>query len=644
MLRRPAPAARVAVLMALLAILVVLAVAAAASLPGRAAVVVDREPDPGPSDTIDLLAAAPLPPRDSRDLAARLRGLSYDDIPEVVAWPTQDLEPGRVDDFWIGNQDTDEYFRISAELRLVSPHAYWYVQAGRRVDERDLQRAADVFESRLYPLAHQYFGAERSPGIDGDPHVVILHATLPGVAGYFSAWDTYPRIVHPYSNEREIIYLNLDAVRPGTGAYAATLAHELQHLIHYSNNPIQETWIDEGSGELAAAVVAGAGARSLAAFAGQPDVQLTAWSDQPGLASAHYQAAYLFLRYVVDQFGGPDSIPALLAGPARGRETFDRFLAARGDSRSFEQVYADWVVANLLDDPTLGDGRFGYRGLDVRAAVLARLGEGEGSLSAQVRQFGADYVELSGDGRDARLEFRGAPTVRLVDADPPSGSRLWWSNRADNLDSRLTREFDLSGLASATLRFKIWYDIEELYDWFYLMASTDGGRTWTPLPGRHTSTDNPTGNGLGPGWTGRSGGDQPTWLDEEVDLTPFVGGPVLLRFEYVTDQGYNARGVLIDDIELPELGFRDDGESDQGWQAEGFLRSDNRIPQRFLVRAVLFQQGSVSVVDVPVGSDGRGQLLIPSLGDSTERAVLVVSGLAPRTLEPATYELELTPP
>lgn len=636
--------ARFRVSVVLLALAALLAVLPRAAWPSEPAVAPPTGDPSAAAATLERLNATPLPPRDPRRLAAELHGLPLEAVPLVRDAPTRDLEPGRVDRFWVTDLNTRRAFEISAELRLVTEHAYWYVELGRSVALDDLERSAAFFETQVYPLTHRYFGSERSPGVDGDPRIVVLNARLAGVAGYFSANDLYPRLTHPYSNERELVYLNLDALRPGSLAYDATLAHEFQHLVHASNNPVQETWVDEGSAELAAAVLTNAGARSVRTFANQPDVQLTAWSDHPATAGIHYQAAYAFLQYAMSQLGGPESLRLVLDGPARGAEAFDRALAARGDPRRFNDLFADFLVANLLDDPALADGRYGYDRLDLRAAIGARLAVGGDPLRGEVHQYGADYVELVGAGQDAVLEFRGSPTTRLVGAELPPGDQVWWSNRADNLDSRLTRVFDLSGLSSATLRFRLWYDIEPDYDWGYLLASRDGV-AWTPLSGRHTTAENPTGNALGPGWTGRSGGGAtPVWVEEEVDLTPYAGGPVWLCFAYVTDQGYNAQGLLVDDVALPEIGFFDDGSADQGWLAEGFFRSDTVVPQPYLLRLVLVQQGAVSVVDVPVDERGYGRYIIPGLGAATERAVAIVSALAPRTLQPAAYELALTAP
>jgi bacillopeptidase F (M6 metalloprotease family) len=146
----------------------------------------------------------------------------------------------------------------------------------------------------------------------------------------------------------------------------------------------------------------------------------------------------------------------------------------------------------------------------------------------------------------------------LIDTSTDGGA--WWSNRGDAMDTRLTREIDLSSLSEATLRFQAWYDLEKQFDFVYLSASRDGGRTWQVLPGRNTIADRDTGNNYGVGWTGSSGAD---WVDEEVDLTPFAGSDVLLRFDYVTDQSYNGQGFALRNVSIPELDLDEPGAAEK---------------------------------------------------------------------------------
>src|SRR5262249_34510551 len=163
-----------------------------------------------------------------------------------------------------------------------------------------------------------------------------------------------------------------------------------------------------------------------------------------------------------------------------------------------------------------------------------------------------DYYVLNGP---LTLAFDSANSIGLTGGRPKDGRAMWWSNRADDSVSTLTHEFDLTSVKTATLQFSTWYEIELDWDYAFVTVSTDGGRHWTTLKGKTTTNTNPLGQNFGNGLTGVSGSpatktDQGTrgqWIEEQMDLTPFAGQKVLLRFWVVNDLGYNAEGMLIDD-------------------------------------------------------------------------------------------------
>ena len=135
-----------------------------------------------------------------------------------------------------------------------------------------------------------------------------------------------------------------------------------------------------------------------------------------------------------------------------------------------------------------------------------------------VSQYATDYIELTGSG-DIRIDFQGATTANLANTTAHSGEDMWWANRVDDSDARLTHAFDLSGVDSATLNFWTWYDIEDDWDYGYIMASTDGGTTWTPLTTADTTEENPNGNNFGPALTGCSGDPSSQEAGDECNAT-----------------------------------------------------------------------------------------------------------------------------
>ncbi|MBN1137047.1 MAG: immune inhibitor A [Anaerolineae bacterium] len=609
--------------------------------PGLASEIERRPPAAEERQTGDLLTRAVVPGRDLVDLAHRLRGApAPSDLTPETNPPGYKL--GDEVAFWLHNVETNKFFDTEASLGYVTPHAYWWIEKGYSIPPDDLEESALRFEEHTYPTNRQIFGSESTPGIDGDPHIYIFLGYVPGVGGSFSPPDEYPAKVIPHSNEHEMFYINLDNAMPGNAYFDGILAHEFQHMIHWNQDRDEETWINEAMSELASQLNGYDVGGSDIAYARKPDTQLTAWAELDA-SGPHYGASYLFGAYVFDQYGA-QAISQLVAEPENGIAGVDAMLAVvDGSGRQFTDLYADWLIANYLDDPELADGRYGYGNVSVpNLRVAARHSRYPVDRQATVGQYAADYVRLEGQG-DLTVEFTGSTVVSLVGNRAHSGRYQWWSNRRDESDARLTREFDLTGLQQATLQAWMWYDLEVDYDYAYVEVSADGGQTWTILANDHTITTNPSGNSYGPALTGKSGdNDGPAWVQESFDLTRYAGQRVLIRFEVVTDEELNHPGLCLDDVTIPELGYAHDAESGaEGWLAEGFLQVTDQVPQQFLVQLITI--GDETRVERMVLDDlSYGTMTITGLGQSVDRAVLVISALAPVTTEQASYRYQIT--
>jgi hypothetical protein len=316
----------------------------------------------------------------------------------------------------------------------------------------------------------------------------------------------------------------------------------------------------------------------------------------------------------------------------------------RPDIASFGDLYADWAVANILNNPSVGDGRYAY-GLLPASPQLTQPQDGE--TQATVNQFGVDYYgDLQGP---LTLTFEGATTVSLTGVRPGEGRAMWWSNRGDDSVSTLTRGFDLGSVQRATLQLAAWYELERDFDYAFVSVSTDDGKTWTSLEGSTTTDDDPQGHNFGNGITGVSGapgvptdsGTRGRWVEEQFDLTPYAGRQVLLRFWVVNDDGYNAPGLLLDNLRIPELGYADGAEQgDGGWQAQGFVRTTGVLPQSWALRLIRLRDGGASVEHIAVDDRGRAML---TLG-AGERGVLAVIGTTRFTTEPAAYRASISAP
>jgi len=213
---------------------------------------------------------------------------------------------------------------------------------------------------------------------------------------------------------------------------------------------------------------------------------------------------------------------------------------------------------------------------------------------------------------------------------------VWYSNRGDESQFSLTRSFDLTGLASATLKYQVWHELDRYWDYGYVEVSIDAGEHWTILKTEHNSEDDPYDQAFGPGYTGFSN----QWLSESVDLTPYAGQVIQLRFEVLTDYTVNRDGLLLDDIEIPELGYFDGAEAsrDGGWDVQGFVRSSNLVPARWIIWLV--KLGAPAQIEwIEVQPDQTAEFEIEGFGAEFPFAALVITPVAPVSTLDLDYEL-----
>ncbi|MCB0061322.1 MAG: immune inhibitor A, partial [Caldilineaceae bacterium] len=362
------------------------------------------------------------------------------------------------------------------------------------------------------------------------------------------------------------------------------------------------------------------------------------WRLTTGSNAEHYGSAYLFVNYLSQRFG-QETTQTVIEQPANGIQGITDGLQASGHALTFDDLFADWVIANYVEDPDAldRDGIYGYRNLDLTTPPTEELNKNDLLYQATVSNYATDYIELPSDG--TTVHFQGQVQTRLTNTDPYSGRRAWWSHRGDDSNTRLTRKFDLRALTadSATpieMDVAMWYNIEVDYDYGYVLASRDG-KKWEMLEGAQMTRENPSGNSFGIAYTGESDG----WITEQFDLSPYAGSEVWIRFEYVTDDAVNTSGWLIDDVEIPAIAYATDFEEEPtGWESEGWLLTDNLLTQHWLLQVMHFDGNELTAVErIPVGEDGFAELAL----SDTQTSIVAISAMTPISTEPASYELEI---
>ncbi len=414
--------------------------------------------------------------------------------------------------------------------------------------------------------------------------------------------------------------------------YEATVAHELEHLIHNDQDFNEDSWVDEGMADLAEFLNGfGITASHVVYYLAYHRTPLTVWGG--GLES--YGASALFQLYLLEQFGekvgsewSNDWTLKLIQEQANG---IDGVEAASG--ADFNELYDAWILANYIDDPSLvgaGGNPLGYGEIDL--APYYNQNYGYWSIARGIEQiYGADhhgnlpvsrywggynsgtveypigdaapYAPIYGSykGIQPVLNFnlRGA----LQSGVAPHTGMYEAASCGSNMltDCMLALEAPVAG---AALTFWTWFDIEEDWDYGFVEVSTDAGVTWMPIAGSITSlNENPNGstawaNSLVGGLastdaaiTGNSGG----WVEATFTLP---AGSNLLRFAYYTDEATLGQGWFIDDVSVD--GFSDGFELNaDNWVLGGWERTTGLFDNDWLAAYInpVFTKGKFDFLD-----------------------------------------------
>lgn len=590
-------------------------------------------------ETLETLGQTQVPENDPYELGCRLSSVC--NIPTTV--PSKPYQVGDQETFWVTNTDTVQQFEATATLRYVTPHMYFWVENDVSYDEGDLKQLGDTFENKMYPTDREFFGSEWTPGIDNDPHIFILYVRGTGAsnAGYFSSPDEYNPLVKEYSNGHEIFIFNADNVDLASEQAYSVLAHEFQHMIHFSTDANEDTWMNEGLSVLAE-LLNGYPVYFDYFYVNDPDIGLTDWSPDPGSNGPHYGQSFLYLAYFLDRFG-EEATKSVVKHPENGLRSIDETLAElnitdpqTGDLVTADDVFMDWAATMWMMDSSVGDGRYDYKIYPEAPtiSVSSSISNCPGASSGSVNQYGIDYYTINCTG-DYTLQFTGSTIIGVLPVDANSGRYAFWSNKGDESDMTLTHEFDFTNVsAPITFSFSMWYDLETDYDYLFLEASADG-ETWEILTTPSGTAEDPSGNSYGWGYNGQTN----DWMTEEVDLSEFAGRKVQIRFEYITDAAVNGEGFLLDDVQVDAINYQSDFETDDGgWEAAGFVRVENVLPQTYRL-ALIIKGDTTTVTQIPLNADQTAD--IPLSLKSGEEAILIVTGTTRFTRQPAAYQIEI---
>lgn len=523
-----------------------------------------------------------------------------------------------VEKLWLTLDDYQGYYFFDVyELKANGTLAEVWVQVDTSWPEGDPRPTPVItteqaeyilseFENNIYPTDTSYFGASNlhdgtyslledlgyvPPGYyynSFGKHVILISNVRD--ENYYD--PTYPYFVGGFYSPAYEVYFDRNVVTidtydwenrvgpdvPKPYSYEATLSHELQHLIHDDWNPDDDLFMNEGCSQFSE-ILCGYPIPwgDINSYLYTPDNSLTIWGDQGGInILADYGVATLWAVYLNDRFGSAFLGEFVQAG-IPGVDGINAALP----SGTFDDVYRDWRIANLIHSESPGGGVYDYATIDLGGpeAIPARVYDlkaqgkklvgdtagtdfgntvtilGYDTGISKIGAYGSDYYKITNlkEQFEPALYFDGddwaGPTWIREDMDG-DGDLEWYSTSAGELADVVMVTEQVLG-SSPILSFDTYYDIEFIWDFGFVQISTDGGSTWTSLENSYTLYEHDPGAHPNivanlPGLTGNVG----DWVTMDFDLSAYAGNTVMIAFRYMTDWAVEYAGWWIDNVQI----------------------------------------------------------------------------------------------
>lgn len=260
--------------------------------------------------------------------------------------------------------DVSNYREIQARLVAVGKHCIVYVDEGDkpdRFDRRVIDEVVSTFDNVAFPIGEERYGQRRDVDRNGKFTILItswlgrLSGDKVSVGGFVRGGDFHVDVPAPFGNQCDMMYLNSN-IAPGDHL-RALIAHEYTHAITFSEHCFggylperigedEESWLSEALAHLAENY-AEAGWSNL-------DYRVSAYLNDTGryrlVVPDYYRAGlwrchgsrgatYLFLRWLVDQFGD-DVINELNQSSLSGEENIE--VATQ---TPFAELFRAWSVS-----------------------------------------------------------------------------------------------------------------------------------------------------------------------------------------------------------------------------------------------------------------------------------------------------------
>jgi len=331
--------------------------------------------------------------------------------------------------------DLDQRDKVNAILEKVSDNAYFYLEKNWYEDltekekqnvNKSLNNLAKEFDEKIYPELTLVYGEEWNPGIDNDEHITILfHQMKENAGGYFNNGDEYRRIQNPLSNEREMIYLNVDNLN--YEIIKSCVAHEFTHLITFNQKDrlrgvTEDIWLNEARADYAPTLIGydenyqGSNLQQrVKQFISSPSDSVTEWKNE----NSDYGIVNIFTQYLVEHYG-TEILSDSLKSSKTGINSIDKVLEKNDIDKTFSDIFTDWAIAVFVNDCRLGD-KYCYKNENLEnlkitpsLILLPSTQKTNISLDYSIKQWSGNWYRIMGEQKELKLEFNGTGKVEFT--------------------------------------------------------------------------------------------------------------------------------------------------------------------------------------------------------------------------------------
>lgn len=262
--------------------------------------------------------------------------------------------------------------------------------------DNEYRLIGDEYDRVQYPLMVAKVGdpLAMNDAMGGDGRVTMLFTryvndSLPGIAGYVSACNFYPKGTFPASNEDDVFYARVanpsETPADWRRSLRGTVIHESKHLASFATRfvdgtPFEESWLEESLGRVALELYSrtftdGGTWKGNVGYQTSVRCEVYQCDDRPLMMWKHfsvlhqymrgvdtltpigaaasgdvtfYASGWSLVRWAADQYASDEA--TWIKDMVRGGQLTGLSNLAQRTGRSAGEMLADWALANAVDD------------------------------------------------------------------------------------------------------------------------------------------------------------------------------------------------------------------------------------------------------------------------------------------------------